>query len=146
MHGGDIKATSPKMSSPNRSQATFPTRTGFDAHARQARWTSAPLARYGRHAMSDADGLNGLSAQVLHDLAVRRAKQHLDVRFFYELMKLLPVAEAGAGELEKSENDIMQLSAHVDDVTDSGRGDVAELMRPFYVDYLRRHHVTAMGA
>jgi hypothetical protein len=28
-------------------------------------------------------------------------------------------------------------------VTDSGRGDVAELLRPFYLDYLRKHGVTA---
>jgi hypothetical protein len=95
--------------------------------------------------MADADGLDGLSSPALHDLAVRRAKRHLDARFFYELMKMLPVAEAGAGQFEKSENDILRLSAHVDDVTDSGRGDVAELMRPFYIEYLRKHHVVADG-
>jgi hypothetical protein len=93
--------------------------------------------------MPDDDGLDRLSSQELHDLAVHRAKRHPDARFFYQLMKLLPVAEAGAGDFEKSENDIMRLSAHVDDVTDSGRGEVAELMRPFYLEYLRKHHVTA---
>jgi hypothetical protein len=93
--------------------------------------------------MPDADGLDALSSQELHDLAVRRAKRHLDARFFYDLVKLLPVAEAGAGENAESENDIMHLSAHVDDVTDSGKGEVAELMRPFYLEYLRKHHVTA---
>jgi hypothetical protein len=71
--------------------------------------------------MPVADGLDGLSSETLHDLAVRRAKRHLDARFFYELVKLLPVAEAGAGDFEKSENDLLRLSAHVDDVTDSGR-------------------------
>jgi hypothetical protein len=95
--------------------------------------------------MPDADGLDALSSQALHDLAVRRAKRHLDARFFYELMKMLPVAEAGAGEFEKSENDILRMSAHVDDVTDSGRGEVGELMRPFYLEYLRKHHVVADG-
>jgi hypothetical protein len=93
--------------------------------------------------MPDADGLDALSSQELHDLAVRRAKRHLDARFFYDLVKLLPVAEAGAGEHAESENDIMHLSSHVDDVTDSGKGEVAELMRPFYLEYLRKHHVTA---
>jgi hypothetical protein len=95
--------------------------------------------------MPDADGLDALSSQALHDLAVRRAKRHLDARFFYELMKMLPVAEAGAGEFEKSENDILRMSAHVDDVTDSGRGEVGELMRPIYIEYLRKHHVVADG-
>ena len=93
--------------------------------------------------MPDDDGLDRLSSQELHDLAVHRAKRHLDARFIYRLVKLLPVAEAGAGDFEKSETDIMRLSAHVDDVTDSGRGEVAELMRPFYLEYLRKHHVTA---
>jgi len=94
-------------------------------------------------ATSHEDGLDRLSSEELHDLAVRRAKRHFDARFFYDLMKILPVAEAGAGDFEKSENDIMRLSAHVDDVTDSGKGEVAELMRPFYLKYLRKHHVTA---
>jgi hypothetical protein len=93
--------------------------------------------------MSDDNGLDRLSSAELHDIAVRRAKRHLDARFFYELMKLLPVAEAGAGDLEKSETDVMRLSAHVNDITDSGRGEVGALMRPFYLEYLRKHHVKA---
>jgi hypothetical protein len=93
--------------------------------------------------MANDDGLDRLSAKELHDLAVDRAKRHLDVRFFYQLMKMLPVAEAGAGQREKSENDVMHLSAHVDDITDSGQGEVAELMRPFYLEYLRKHDVRA---
>ena len=89
------------------------------------------------------DGLEDLSSQELHDRAVSRAKRHLDARFFWDLMKLLPAAEAAAGELNQAEVDVMRLSAHVDDVTESGKGEVAEMMRPFYIDYLRRHDVTA---
>jgi hypothetical protein len=88
------------------------------------------------------DALDRLSSQELHDLAVSRAKRHFDVRFFWDLIRLLPAAEAGAGELDEAENDVMRLSAHVDDVTDAGKGDVGDLMRPFYLEYLRRHHVT----
>ena len=93
--------------------------------------------------MSDADGLDRLSSHELHDLAVSRAKRHVDVRFFWELMRTLPTAEAAAGEVGEAQEDVMKLSAHVDDVTDSGRGEVAELMRPFYLEYLRKHGVTA---
>jgi len=93
--------------------------------------------------MADDDGLDRLSSEQLHDLAVRRARRHIDARFFYRLIKLLPVAEAGAGQYEKSEDDIMHLSAHVDDVADSGKGEVGELLRPFYLEYLREHGVTA---
>ena len=87
------------------------------------------------------DPLDSLSSPELHDLAVSRAKRHLDVRFFYQLMKYLPAAEAGAGEHEEANADIQRISAHVDDVTDSGRGEVADLLRPFYLEYLRKHRV-----
>jgi hypothetical protein len=93
--------------------------------------------------MAEDDGLDRLSSEQLHDLAVRRARRHIDARFFYRLIKVLPVAEAGAGQYEKSEDDIMRLSAHVDDVADSGKGEVGELLRPFYLEYLREHGVTA---
>ena len=88
------------------------------------------------------DALDRLSSQELHDLAVSRAKRHVDVRFFWDLVRLLPAAEAGAGDLDQAETDVMRLSAHVDDVTDAGKGEVGDLMRPFYLEYLRRHNVT----
>jgi hypothetical protein len=93
--------------------------------------------------MSDDDGLEALTSEQLHDLAVSRAKRHLDVKFFWELMRLLPAAEAAAGDLDEMETDVMRMSAHVDDVTNAGRGEVADMMRPFYIDYLRKHGVTA---
>lgn len=93
--------------------------------------------------MPDEHGLEQLSSSELHDLAVRRARRHLDVRFFWRLMQVLPVAEAGAGKLDEADADLMSMSAHIDDVTDSGRGEVAELLRPFYLDYLKQHGVEA---
>jgi hypothetical protein len=92
--------------------------------------------------MPDEDPLDKLSSAELHDLAVRHARRHLDVRFFWRLIQTLPTAEAAAGELDEAENDVMRLSAHVDDVTDAGKGEVGDLMRPFYLEYLRRHNVT----
>jgi hypothetical protein len=93
--------------------------------------------------MTDQDPLERLSSAELHDLAVHRARRHLDVKFFWNLMQVLPAAEAGAGELVAAEADVQRMSAHLDDVTDSGRGEVAELLRPFYLDYLKRHGVKA---
>jgi hypothetical protein len=58
-------------------------------------------------------------------------------------LKFLPVAEAGAGKLDEAEADLSSTIAHVDDVTDSGQGEVADLLRPFYLDYLQRHGVEA---
>jgi hypothetical protein len=86
--------------------------------------------------------LEDLSSKELHDLAVRRARRHLDVRFFWELMQRLPAAEAAAGQMDEVEADVQRMSAHIDDITDSGEGEVGELLRPFYLDYLARHNVT----
>src|SRR5688500_6458776 len=88
------------------------------------------------------DALERLSSKELHDLAVSYAKRHLDVKFFWELMKVLPAAEAAAGELDDAASDVQTLSGHLDDVTDAGKGEVAEMLRPFYLEYLRRHDVT----
>jgi hypothetical protein len=93
--------------------------------------------------MTDDDGLDALSAEELHDLAVSYARKHLDVRFFWDLTQILPAAEAAAGELDEAEADVFELGARVDDLTDSGRGEVAEMLRPFYIEYLRRHGVNA---
>jgi hypothetical protein len=93
--------------------------------------------------VTDHDGLDNLSSEELHDLAVTRAKRHLDVKFFWELVRLLPTAEAAAGDLEQAETDVMRLSAHLDDVSDAGKGEVADLLRPFYLEYLRSHGVQA---
>ena len=91
--------------------------------------------------MPEDDPLDRLSSEELHDLAVSHAKRHLNVKFFWELMKFLPAAEAAAGEYEEANADIQRMSAHLDDVTDAGEGEVAELLRPFYLEYLREHDV-----
>ena len=44
--------------------------------------------------MASEDSLEQLSTAELHDLAVRRARHHMDARFFWRLMEVLPVAEA----------------------------------------------------
>jgi hypothetical protein len=92
--------------------------------------------------MSDQDPLEQLSSKELHDLAVRRARRHLDIAFFWHLMQLVPVAETGAGKFDRAQGDVQRMSAHLDDVTDAGRGEVADLLRPFYIDYLKRHGVS----
>jgi hypothetical protein len=89
------------------------------------------------------DGLDRLSSKELHDLAVHRARRHLDAKFYWRLMEYLPVAESAAGKEEDAEVDLEFSLAHIDDVTDSGEGETADLLRPFYLEYLREHGVTA---
>jgi len=83
--------------------------------------------------------LEQLSSRELHDLAVRHARRHVDIRFFWRLMEVLPAAQAAAGDLREAEADVAQMSAHLNDITDAGRGEVAEALRPFYIDYLTRN-------
>jgi len=89
-------------------------------------------------APTTAEGYEQLSSRELHDLAVRRARHHLDIRFFWQLMEVLPAAQAAAGDLREAEADVVQMSAHLNDITDAGRGEVAEVLRPFYIEYLTR--------
>ena len=86
--------------------------------------------------MATRTDLDKLDGEQLHDLAVRRALKHLDAKFFWHLLEALPLAEAGAGETDKANYDLQSAVAHVDDLTDSGRGETAELLRPLYIDYL----------
>jgi hypothetical protein len=92
---------------------------------------------------SAGDGLDALSSKELHDLAVHHARRHFDVKFYWRLMERLPVAEAAAGKLDEADADLESTLAHVDDVTDAGEGEVADLLRPFYLEYLREHGVKA---
>lgn len=87
------------------------------------------------------DSLEALSSEQLHDLAVHHALRHVDVKFFWDLLKILPAAEVVAGRPEEADMDVFTMRGHIDDLTDSGRGEVAEGLRPFYLDYLRKHEV-----
>ena len=89
------------------------------------------------------DGLDALSAKELHDLALNRARRHFDVRFYWRLLQILPMAETVAGKYEDVEQDLDTTLGHIDDLTDAGQGEVAEQLRPFYIDYLRDHGVKA---
>lgn len=83
--------------------------------------------------------LEQMSSGELHDEAVRVAARHADVRFFWRLLRALPAAEAGAGEIDEASNDVQSLIGRIDDLRDSGEGEVAENLRPLYVEYLVEH-------
>jgi hypothetical protein len=85
------------------------------------------------------DELDALSSRELHDLAVRRALHHLDVEFLWELLRAIPAAEASEGHADEAGRDVTHLSVLLDDAVGSGEGDVAEALRPLYLDYLIKH-------
>jgi hypothetical protein len=85
------------------------------------------------------DELDLLSSQELHDRATRLAWRRLDVGFLWDLLKTIPEARAALGDEERSETDIMRPLALLNDLVDADRGNLAEALRPLYVDYLLEH-------
>ena len=53
------------------------------------------------------------------------------------------MAETVAGQYDDAIDDLDTTLGHIDDITDAGEGEVAEQLRPFYLDYLRDHGVHA---
>jgi hypothetical protein len=89
------------------------------------------------------DELDQLSSHELHDRAVRRAVHHLDVGFLWELLRAIPAAEASEGHDDEAGRDITKVTALLDDAIGSGEGDVAEALRPLYLDYLVKHETSS---
>ena len=89
--------------------------------------------------MATREDLDKLSSRELHDLAVRRALKHVDVEFFWELLRAIPAAEASEGHDAEAGRDVTHLSVLLDDAIGSGEGDLAEALRPLYLDYLEKH-------
>jgi hypothetical protein len=87
----------------------------------------------------DRAELESLSSPELHDRATRLAWRRLDVSFLWELLKTIPEARAAAGDEERSESDIIRPLALLNDLVDADRGELADALRPLYVDYLLEH-------
>jgi hypothetical protein len=87
------------------------------------------------------DELEALPTRELHDMAVRRALHHVDVEFLWELLRAIPAAEASEGHDIEAGRDITKVTALLGDAIDSGKGEVAEALRPLYLDYLEKHGV-----
>jgi hypothetical protein len=85
------------------------------------------------------DELDALSSRELHDRAVRRALHHVDVEFLWELVRAIPAAEASEGNSIEAGRDITKVTSLIADAIDSGKGEVAEALRPLYIDYLAKH-------
>jgi len=85
------------------------------------------------------DALEQLSTQELHDRAVRYAERHLDVKFFWGILQAIPAAEAARGDQGEADFDIQFSKGLLKDALHSGEGELGELLRPLFIDYLRKH-------
>jgi hypothetical protein len=83
--------------------------------------------------------LDALSSRELHDMAMKRALHHVDVKFLWQLLRYIPAAEELAGHPAEAGADLTQVSALIGDAVGSGEGEVGDALRPIYIDYLRKH-------
>jgi hypothetical protein len=88
------------------------------------------------------DDLDKLSTHELHDRAVRRAERHLDLKFFWSLLQLIPAAETASGDVGEGDYDIQSSKGLIYDALHSGDGALGEALRPVFIDYLRKHSGT----
>lgn len=86
-----------------------------------------------------AEDLDQLSTRELHDRAVRRAERHLDVKFFWRLLQMIPVAETASGDEGEADFDIQSSKGLIRDALSSGDGRLGDALRPVFIDYLQKH-------
>ncbi|HXY72343.1 MAG TPA: hypothetical protein VEM41_07360 [Actinomycetota bacterium] len=96
--------------------------------------------------MAESEDLQALSSKELHDRAMKVARHHLDARFVWNLLKIMPEAEAAAGNMQQAESDVVgDLSMFnspvglLNDLLKSDEGELADALRPYYIEYLQRH-------
>lgn len=86
-----------------------------------------------------SDVLEELSTLELHDRAIRRAERHLDIKFLWSLLEMIPAAEASGGDVGEADFDIQSSTGLIKDALHSGDGELGEALRPVFIDYLRKH-------
>lgn len=86
-----------------------------------------------------SDDFDALSTRELHDRAVHRAERHMDVKFFWSLLQMIPAAEYAAGDRGEADFDVESSRGLISDAVHSGDGKLAEALRPIFIDYLRKH-------
>lgn len=82
--------------------------------------------------------LDTLTTEELHHRATRTAEKRLDVRFFYRLLRFIPVAEVKAGDEGEAEYDVNQFQGWFADFLRRGHR-LDDALRPVYIDYLLEH-------
>jgi hypothetical protein len=88
---------------------------------------------------ASTEGLDQLSTHELHDRAVHRAEKHLDVKFLWSLLQMIPAAETASGDVGEADYDIESSKGLISDAVHSGDGALGEALRPVFIDYLRKH-------
>jgi hypothetical protein len=87
----------------------------------------------------ETDELEKMSSRELHDRALQVARHRFDVGFLWSVVKAIPIAHSAEGRVDEAGADIASVTRLLNDLVHSGEGDVADGLRPLYIDYLSRH-------
>ncbi|SPT56886.1 MULTISPECIES: hypothetical protein [Actinomadura] len=83
--------------------------------------------------------LDELSSKELHDRAMSLARERRDVGFLWDLLRAIPAAAAARGEVDRAQFDLLHGLSLLEEFTHAGEGDLADALRPFYIEYLSEH-------
>ncbi|MEX0790592.1 MAG: hypothetical protein WD178_07440 [Actinomycetota bacterium] len=83
--------------------------------------------------------LDSLTSKQLHDKAAVLALKRLDVGFFLNLLASVPAAEMVAGNRDEANEDVASIARRLQDAIHADEGELADAMRPIYIDYLLKH-------
>jgi hypothetical protein len=82
--------------------------------------------------------LDKLSSKELHDRAFRHAERHLNLKFFWDLLELIPAAKAAEGNVKAAEGETIHPTQQVVDAVAEDPA-LMDALRPVYIDYLANH-------
>ena len=89
--------------------------------------------------MADLEELDHLTSKELHDRAIHVALKRFDLNFFWDLLSSIPAAETVAGHPDKANMDIAHVTQLLSDAVHGDEGDLADALRPLYLEYLLKH-------
>jgi hypothetical protein len=89
--------------------------------------------------MVTREELEALSSKDLHDKATSIARHRVDVGFFWRLLKAIPAAEASVGDVEDADMNIASSEHALSEYLEADEGDLADALRPMYLDYILEH-------
>ncbi|SNR87446.1 hypothetical protein [Actinomadura mexicana] len=87
----------------------------------------------------DGGNLDELTSKELYERAMGLARERRDVGFLWDLLRAIPAAAAATGEVDRAEFDLLHGLSLLEEFTHAGEGEMADALRPFYIDYLHRH-------
>ena len=83
------------------------------------------------------EDLDALPSKELHARAIKKAQDRKDVKFLWRLLREIPAAEAATGNIDAEKADLLHVAGLLHDFTHAGEGELADALRPIYIDYLK---------